>query len=252
MLPQKLGHIGAKVFRSIEHLNALDSQITTFLESKPYEIVTEFNANERTYTYRAKARADIPVLIRILTGEVLTQLRSCLDHLAWQLALLTIKTPPDGTEFPIFKDKVSFTARVRKKKIGALPADAQNIIDRLQPYTRAAPEDDILWILHRLANDDKHRLPHLVAAAPRGVITGDRRGRDMAVEVRSGPFDKDTIIGRVIFLNPSETDMEVQTEIPFDLAFPVDSAAKGRPIRPELVRFGKKVEEVVREFTEFF
>ena len=33
----------------------------------------------------------------------------------------------------------------------------------------------------------------------------------MAVEIRVGPFDEQTIIRRVIVLNPTEKDVEVQT-----------------------------------------
>jgi hypothetical protein len=250
-LPAKLSHIGAKVFRSIEHLKTLDQQITAFLDSEPYELVSTFDAQERTYTYRVEKRRDIPLSIPILTGEVLGQLRSALDHLTWQLALLNGPTPSESTEFPIFKDGLSYK-RGRTRKIGSLGPSAQSIIDSLQPYLGATPEDDMLWVLHRLANDDKHRLPHLVAVAPTGIATGDRRGRDMAIEIRVGPFDEQTIIGRVIFLNPAEKDMEVQTDIRFDIAFPVDSAANGRLIRPELVNFGKRVEEIVRKFQPLF
>lgn len=251
LLPGKLSHIGAKVFRSIEHLKTLDQQITVFLESKPYEVVAEFDAQERTYIYRVKIQRDVPLGIRVLTGEVLGQLRSALDHLAWQLALLNGPIPAESTEFPIFRDESPYRSQ-RVRKIGSLPAAAQVIIDGLQPYLSVAPEDDRLWVLHRLANDDKHRLPHLVGVAPSGITAGDRRGRDMAVEIRIGPFDEQTIIGRVIFTNPAETDVEVQTDIRFDLAFPADSAAKGNMVRPELVRCGQRVEEVVRKFETFF
>ena len=194
---------------------------------------------------------DIPFSIRILTGEVLGQLRSSLDHLTWQLALLNGPIPSEATEFPIFRDGPSYN-RARARKIGSLSVAAQSIIDGLQPYLGATPENDMLWVLHRLVNDDKHRLPHLVGAAPTGIAVGDRRGRDMAVEIRVGPFDEQTIVGRVIFLNAAENDMEVQTTVRFDIAFPADSAAKGRLIRPELVSFGNRVEEIVRKFESFF
>jgi hypothetical protein len=250
-LPVKLHHIGAKIARSIQHLKALDEQIVEFLSTEPYVIETKFELQQRTHFYRAKASRDVPLPIRVLTGEVLYQLRSVLDHVVWQLALLTTPTPLDSTEFPIFKDEPPYT-KSRAKKIGSLPSDAQLIIDKLQPYRNKPPEDDLLWVLHRLTNDDKHRLPHLVGAAPRGIAFGDRRGRDMDITMRIGPFDDETIIGTVVFLNPAETDMEVKSGFAFDLAFPADSAGKGHLVRGELAKLGKRVEEVVRMFERFF
>lgn len=250
-LPDKLQQIGAKLFRSTQHLEALDQAITAFLNHKPYIVTPDFDATERTYVYRVKIRSEVPPLLRVLIGEIIGQLRSTLDHLAWQLALLNTQSPAEGTEFPIFKDEGRYR-QGRASKIRSLPPAAQTIIDGLQPYLNAAPEDDLLWVLHRLANDDKHRSPHAVGAATSGIIAGDRRGRDMAVEMSIRPFDEQAIIGKVIFTNPAETDVEVQTDIRFDIAFPIDSAAKGRLVRPELVKLGQRVEQVVREFAHFF
>jgi len=248
-LPDKLSHIGAKVFRSITHLESLDHEIKAFLSGEPYEIISEFNVNERTYTYRAKPRQDIPLHIRVLTGEVLAQLRSTLDHLAWQLALLNGPNPAPNTEFPIFTDDAAYTQQ-RQRKIGSLPPSAQTIIDGLQPYLNSAPEDDSLYVLHRLANDDKHRLPHLVTGAPQ--MLGCSGPKDVRVSIRMGPFEDETEIGKITILNPRESDVTVDPTFSFNLAFPVDSAAKGQFVLPQLVGSGKRVEEVIRKFTSFF
>lgn len=251
--PKKLNHVGAKIARSIDHLKTLNEEIDRFLSNEPCVLVSEFKPQERAYLYRVKITRDVPLPIRILTGEVLYHLRSSLDHLAWQLAALTCvpNAPPETTEFPVFKNRKSYLGK-RTSKINALPAAAKDIVDRLQPYLDAVPEDATLWRLHRLTNDDKHRLPHLVAAAPSGIVAGPRNGRDMAIQMRIGPFDEQTEIGRVEFLNPGETDVEVQTDVRFDLAFPANSAGRGMPVRSELVRYGQRVAGIVRKFEKFF
>lgn len=269
-LPGKLQHVGAKIARSIEHLQALDIEITAFLDSKPCEISSKFDAEQRSHSYRAKPIKDIPLRIRVLTGEVLGQLRSALDHLAWQLALLETSRPKDSTEFPIFKDCARYRSE-RARKIGSLPADAKRIIDEVQPHGDKAPEKNFLWKLHRLANSDKHRLPHVAFAAPQGLWLGEppterprggrgigwsvgaRRGRDIGLHMRMGPFETEEEIGRITFKDPSETDFEVDNlHIVLDLAFATTSAAKGEAIRDELRTYGEGVEEIIKKFVRFF
>jgi len=265
-LPQKLNHIGAKIARSIEHFNALDGEITAFLNSKPYAIRREFDAEKRSYSFFVNPLAEVPLRIRILTGEMLGQLRSCLDHLAWQLALITTPTPHERTEFPIFAEP----AQRQIQKIGSLPEPAQAIVEKLQPYHDQTPEKNTLWKLHRLANEDKHRLPHIALLAPAGVSLGNlpelpgggivlgfsdqaRKGRDLALEMRIGPIEGEEKVGEITFIDPKETDLSIEgAVVPIDLAFAADSAGAGMLVRPELVSYGKRVEEIVREFTGFF
>lgn len=266
-LPVELSHVGAKIARSIEHVKALDSEISRFLDSEPCAVRSEFNAEKRTYTYFAKPIKEVPLSIRILTGEVLGQLRSALDHLAWQLALLTTPKPQPATEFPVFTDGTRYRSE-RSRKIGSLPKEAQVIIDGLQPHVSDAPEKDQLWRLHRLTNDDKHRLPHIAFTAPAGVWLGKipagmggmsvgfsdeaRRGRDFSIEGVFGPFEGDTEICKIIFA-AAETDLAIdEAPITFDLAFAVDSAANGFPVRSELMAYGQRVQEIIQRFTGFF
>lgn len=269
-LPGKLSHIGAKVARSIEHFQTLDSEIAAFLDSKPCQVIRQFDAEQRSYSYRAKPIKEIPLHIRVLTGEVLCQLRSALDHLVWQLALLETSDPQPSTEFPIFKDRARYRSD-RARKIGSIPTAAKNIIDNLQPYLDQASEDNVLWKLHRLSNGDKHRLPHLAFAAPKGIWMGKpppdvpdhlvrlgfsdtaRRGRSFGIAMRIGPFEAEQEIGTITFNDPNETDLEVEdVYVNFDLTFASGSAAKGRPIRDELRAYGQRVEEIVRKFVAFF
>src|SRR5262249_19072530 len=109
-------------------------------------------------------------------------LRSALDHVAWSLA----GTRADSfTEFPIFIDRDWFGARDGKGrpergsglcKLHDMPAEAQAIIESLQPYRglHGPPEIDALWLLQRLSIEDKHRTLNLVAA-----------GVDVRVQVRT-------------------------------------------------------------------
>jgi hypothetical protein len=245
-----LSGIQAKMVRSRQHYDALNGEINAFLGRNPVEIIADLDAQKRSHTLRAKTTENVPLSIRVLIGETLTQLRSALDHLAWQLALLTIPQPPSTTEFPIFPDSASYT-RDRERKIGALPDTAKAIIDTLQPHTSANPMEHPLWVLHRLANDDKHRLLHIVFGAPRGIDIATR-GRDMSFDIRMGPFNDQTDIGSIHFLNPAETDMDVDAGCFIDLAFSNDTVAKGQFVREEIRILYETVDKVVKRFSSFF
>src|SRR6266852_6402711 len=100
--------------RATEHANNLIREIADFLKTNPYEVVHEFDTkplpNEfppgppviGIHRYRAKALREVPDRISILAGDVLKDMRSALDYVAWQLALAQSDTPPPTAAFPIF------------------------------------------------------------------------------------------------------------------------------------------------------
>jgi hypothetical protein len=101
-------------------------------------------------------------------GEIVYQLRSALDHLAWQLVLLDDGEPGENTQFPI-RDKpiravdkpepVSLIPRIRNPEIVRL-------LNECPPYvgpngehrTPMEAHADPLCCLRVLNNVDKHRL----------------------------------------------------------------------------------------------
>jgi hypothetical protein len=251
LLPDQLSSVGAKIQRSTQHFKTLNREITEYLDSGAYEAVHSFDQKERLHTFRLEVRHELPMQIRLLTGEVLFQLRSALDNLAWQLALLSGQAPSEYTEFPIFSSRAAYVKK-KKRKIGSMPVEAQAIVDEVQPYHANRPEDEALWVLHRLTNEDKHRLPHLAAVVPNGIFV-DRRGRDLRVSLLcGGPIPNQAEFGRVQFLSRDEPDMSAEVDILFDLAFPHESVARGRTVRNELERCGQRVDAIVNRFLPFF
>jgi hypothetical protein len=96
-------------------------------------------------------------------GDALHNLRSSLDHLVYQLSLLTTKNPK-GTEFPIYITKASNSRdcfeQKGREKIRHVPKEAQELIEAAQPYNARHPDQPshhYLWLLHELNRLDKHR-----------------------------------------------------------------------------------------------
>ena len=78
----------AKVARAKEHCDMIQSELKTFTESHPYEIVMETHDDfiEGWVFFRI---ADSKMLLRwsVIVGEALSNLRSALDLMVWQLVL---------------------------------------------------------------------------------------------------------------------------------------------------------------------
>jgi hypothetical protein len=105
-----------------------------------------------------------PVWLTII-GDCLFNLRSALDHLAYQLVRLDNKTPTDSTYFRI-RDS-PFINKGKRLPMQLEPPvsrpDILKAVEAVQPYadTGDPPDPPVLnplWALHRLNIIDKHRL----------------------------------------------------------------------------------------------
>jgi hypothetical protein len=145
-----------KLARAKEHIEELDREISKF-RNNPYTVVREDDANNAAHIIRCEMNI-MPDPIGLLVGEVAYNLRSGLDHLAWQLALLTIDKPSAKTSFPIYSKKPNSSDKSFAEKLVNIPREATDIIESLQPYHRgAASKDHPLWKVNRLCNIDKHQ-----------------------------------------------------------------------------------------------
>lgn len=145
-----------KLDRAHEHLDQLEAEFRSFLRLNPYEVIPQPNPEEGLDMYRLKVTRSPPARLGIIIGDAIHNLRSALNHLAWQLALLKTATPDRRTEFPIFIDP---NAKGLKKRMADFRPEARVEIERLQPYHRLNPgvPVDFLWAIHELSNLDKHR-----------------------------------------------------------------------------------------------
>lgn len=90
-----------------------------------------------------------------ISGDIIHNLRSALNHLAHQLVLVgTSGTEPSRrVEFPISKDVMTYEAE-KVAKMEGMRLEAVKTIDSLHPYKGG---NDTLWRIHELNNIDKHR-----------------------------------------------------------------------------------------------
>ena len=153
-----------ELIRAKEHLDSLEAQVGMFHTSDPTEVSIKLNpANGRKIIHVKLPLA--PQRLGLVAGDVFFALRAALDHLMWQLCLLTKtgdETTNKRTEFPC---AYTYDARMGKRGTDArlreamkeIPPAAADEIKALQPYHRGdAYKEDPLWQIDELCNIAKH------------------------------------------------------------------------------------------------
>jgi hypothetical protein len=181
-----LGNLETKICRAYKHLQEFDSLVVKFCRSNPFTITEEDDLVHERHIRRCEFDP-IEADIYLCLADVVYNLRSGLDQLAWQLALLGNPNPSREVMFPSHPDRSPRAEERLRRLVSDMPDAAVAIIKDLQPYNRAnSYRDDPLWKLNELSNIDKHRRPTGRAmdlqlfVAPRGYL---RRELDHGVEV---------------------------------------------------------------------
>jgi hypothetical protein len=150
----------AKYKRADAHADALHREISVYRESDAVDIVHESDPQTRDYVFRVKVREPPPLREWGLTvGDVLHNLRSALDSLAWQLVILSTGTePPEQIArkiyFPLAASPDSFFRRAVLEHV--LPVH-RDLMHDVQPYQAGY---GALGTLDELSRQDKHRAIH--------------------------------------------------------------------------------------------
>jgi hypothetical protein len=166
----RLFAIRDRLDRADEQLEVVKELARGYFNSDRCRYSGEYNpkANETTIV----RNIEMPdVRLATLVGEVVHDLRSSLDHLAYELVVENGGVPNENTFWPILK----IAPTPNKKGVrppphvsGGVSATASALIERWQPYwVGFYPEHHPLWILHRMSIIDKHRhIPiHGIAAS---------------------------------------------------------------------------------------
>lgn len=168
-----------KIDRATEHLEELHKEVGAYLDSGPYEVVRE-SQEEGNPLLVCKVNRLPPLRLSVLLGDFLHNLRSSLDHLAWQLVLTNGGHPDTGTSFPIFEKRRDFKKFKKNKEtitgvVGEVADEAADLLEGLQPYNNAAgsPREHPLWILSKLNNIDKHRQFNIAVLNTSEVVQAD-------------------------------------------------------------------------------
>jgi hypothetical protein len=158
--------VWAKFNHAKSHMHVLDWLWGEYLNSRPYGVRIEFDAEAEVNRFRWIVRSQLPLHLSLVNGDVWYNLRASLDYLAWQLVLANGNEPTYNTSFPCVKKRQDWAGAVGRKLTGIDPRWIAEI-EKLQPYHRGNNfSEHPLFLLDRLNNIYKHRLVPAVIVTP--------------------------------------------------------------------------------------
>lgn len=157
----------AKLGRGLELLDELRAQVNTF----PRQVLMLIKRGGLEHVWSVYPERPIPMRWSLLLGDAVHNLRSALDHLVYQLALLQQDPLPAGIErsgaFPVCVTEKDF--QKQSHRLAGIDCKAQKQIKALQPFNAPKPQKHPLHWLALLDNIDKHRRLNVVATVVPGV-----------------------------------------------------------------------------------
>src|ERR1039458_2644244 len=156
--------VRAKLDRANEHSLELQVAIGSVFDTDQEFFRTEVDSTGLRYKIYSTAIPTVDLRWSVIVGDLLTNLRAALDHLAYQLVILDDGKPHDHkTHFPILESAYNKQGTERLPVInpGIRRPDIQALIEEVQPYKRGegnSAKQHQLWALNKLVNVDKHRL----------------------------------------------------------------------------------------------
>lgn len=166
---KELEAIFDRLGRAEEHLETIRCRLLSHYKADKYLLTGEYQRDFNRPGGRGIVVSDqtttpeIDPRLNTIIGELLHNLRSALDHLAWQLVLNAKGTPTDDTKFPIEAPTTNPQGKQGTPGVaGDVSPKAKALIRSAQPYQWGARyREHPLWLLHKLWNIDKHR--HVLA-----------------------------------------------------------------------------------------
>lgn len=144
----------AKLDRARLHIGDLNSQRTSFLEAKPYDVTPEYYTEKDMTVYFLDRFTPVPTTLPLIIGDAVHNLRSALDIAAWTAYRADHTDAGRHIYFPIGQDATTYASE-SERKLKGVKQSFKDAIDGSKPYGGG---NDLLFGLHRLDLADKHQL----------------------------------------------------------------------------------------------
>jgi hypothetical protein len=163
-----------KINRARQHADDLEAKVRDFWAADPYEVEVVGSPLTGPGSYRVKRVATLPESVPLIAGDAAHNIRSALDHFAWEAA--PAQDRGSWTAFPIWNStevctEAKWHKQVERQMKGAAPGLIA-AVKRLEAWEHG--RDSLLWAINELERVDKHRLLLSVGVAlTRILLDGD-------------------------------------------------------------------------------
>jgi hypothetical protein len=252
--------VRSKLSRAQAHLTDVNARINSLLGPDGYsQEVVDTGFENRELVIRAKAPKTTDSTLSLVIGDCVHNVRSALDHLVLQLAVLNNrrKEAERKTAFPIALDREAFDGATRGRVAPFVAKEALDAIEELQPYRTLNPEDSlplgrraVLWVLSELDNIDKHRI--ILVAQPQIRVEGfDAVGGAPKVKAHEkwSPLVDGQEVARFEGFLPTKLRLEFATIIHFQ---DTGLCCDGMGVQSTLENIVDLVSHIINEFEKRF
>lgn len=250
---EQLAAIFDRIDRAGEHLDTIKCGLLRHYEADEYRLSGEYQRNPDgrggTISTDPVTLPKVDSRLNTTIGEHLHDLRSSLDHLAWQLVLEAKGTPTDKTRFPV-RDTDPGTNKKGEPRTpgvsGGVSSRALALIREAQPYQFGARHaEHPLWLLQQLWNIDKHRYVIAKGSFGRYVFPWSAPTFRFTSRLSSAsPYEAK------LALEPDDPNVSVEAEGFVDVAIYEPAYGIERPLLPTLEEATGAVRQVVESAEE--
>jgi len=260
---ERLRHVTLKIKRAKEHAAELQRQMRSFLDSSPYKVGYKHDPGSRKLIYYVTSAAPTPDYLPLIAGDVIQNLMSALDHLAYHIVCRdTNDNPPNPNwiYFPVADEVQKYEAKKGGKMQGA-SVGSFTAIDALKPYKGG---NDSLWALYRLNNIEKHRLLLTVGSQAAGINLGHLMAGHLSatfpaeavaafesMNIFLNPVDKGFPLqpGFELYIGAADEKSNPKQQFRFNVAVNEPGIAEGKPLLDLISKFTTLVEGIVTTLT---
>jgi hypothetical protein len=259
---ERLARVQVKIDIADKHIAALDLTIREFLNKNPYKVGVRREPETRRLIYYVTEATPTPKELPAITGDIIQNLRSALDHLAYQLFLVgTGGNSGTGTHvyFPIADSHAKYKGDLARKVNGMQKA-AIDAISAFEPYKSGKGHD--LWTIHALNNIDKHRLLFTVGGAFLSVDLGpvvsamfkksfaDKFSNIELPELFMKPADVlcPLTVGAELYIDAPDAEVNEKIKFIFNVALNEPGIIEATPLPESLQKLSGAVRDVVGQF----
>lgn len=242
-----------KIARARKHVIAIDSEMKEAIQAVPLRVgILDDGITVRlTSPLSADAADDIATLV----GDVLHNLRSCLDITAVESVRLSGKSPKD-VYFPFANSKEQLVEMIKKRHFDRANDECMELITELKPFSGEAG-NRMLRALHDLNIVDKHRTLMLLKQVVFIPTIFFENGAVISHSSFSVPAGQDPImdiaIGRPQYVRWDQSGLPEELHVPLvELEFASGHPFEGRSVIPVLQELCDMTQAIVDQFVAIF
>lgn len=235
-----------KIERAKSHIEDLKRTIVDFSQSRPYELI-RYPQLPGTEALILRLNQPIPDDIFHIVGDIISNLRASLDHIASGLAVANGQASKK-VYFPTADSDSELMKPYTQDKIKKLSPAAITFINDLEPYEGGKNEQ--FWLLGKLENVNKHNRLVAVGHTARNILSQiDIISGNVDIVVPEWDVENDCMIIGTI---SSGGEVESNIQLTFDIAFNEAGLIENQLVVPFFEKLADAIEDVRKECARQF